>query len=209
MAVNKVIYDGRTLIDTSNVTVTAETLAEGETALNAAGEEIVGTMADRYDEGLADGAKKVKTEEARTSDDLFTDYDNYAVTIPSGYYAEGIVYGVDGIYDAGYDEGLAVGGGGIPLQQYLFDLTTTVHSDSVTICAFNYNTAYYLHLYVTVALHWGDEDSVFDVWEAEAVIEPDGEWCWNSAENGYSVEAPNFCCTIYVTDIVYTENGEI
>lgn len=44
MAVNKVIYSGETLIDTSGVTVTAETLAEGETALNAAGEEITGTF---------------------------------------------------------------------------------------------------------------------------------------------------------------------
>ena len=44
MAINKVIYDGETLIDTTGVSVTPETLAEGETALNAAGDEIVGTL---------------------------------------------------------------------------------------------------------------------------------------------------------------------
>lgn len=45
MAVNKVIYDGRTLIDLTGDTVTPETLAEGVTAHNAAGEPIIGTMA--------------------------------------------------------------------------------------------------------------------------------------------------------------------
>ena len=44
MAVNKVVYGGEILIDTSGVTVTKDTLAEGVTALNAAGEEIVGSM---------------------------------------------------------------------------------------------------------------------------------------------------------------------
>lgn len=43
MAVNKVIYGDNTLIDLSGSTVTPETLAEGETAYNAAGELITGT----------------------------------------------------------------------------------------------------------------------------------------------------------------------
>lgn len=41
--INKVIYGGRTLIDTSGVTVTADKLAKGFTALDASGALIVGT----------------------------------------------------------------------------------------------------------------------------------------------------------------------
>lgn len=43
MAVNKVIYDGKVLMDVTGLTVATETLAEGATAMNAAGEIIVGT----------------------------------------------------------------------------------------------------------------------------------------------------------------------
>lgn len=44
MAVNKVVYDGDTLIDLTSDTVTAETLAEGETAHDASGVSITGTL---------------------------------------------------------------------------------------------------------------------------------------------------------------------
>lgn len=44
MAVNKVVYGGRTVMDVTGDTVTPETLAEGTTATNAAGEKILGTM---------------------------------------------------------------------------------------------------------------------------------------------------------------------
>lgn len=44
MAVSKVIYAGQTVIDLTEDTVTAETLAEGVTAHGADGEPIVGTM---------------------------------------------------------------------------------------------------------------------------------------------------------------------
>lgn len=44
MAVNQVIYGEETLIDLTNDTVTPSALAEGETAHNSAGEEIVGTL---------------------------------------------------------------------------------------------------------------------------------------------------------------------
>lgn len=44
MAVNKVVYDGRTLVDLTNDTVTAGTLAEGATAHTANGERVVGTL---------------------------------------------------------------------------------------------------------------------------------------------------------------------
>lgn len=44
MAINKVVYQGDTLIDLTNDTVTAETLAEGITAHAKNGEVIVGSM---------------------------------------------------------------------------------------------------------------------------------------------------------------------
>lgn len=44
MAVNKVIYDGNTLVDLTGDTVTPETLAEGITAHDRAGNPIVGAM---------------------------------------------------------------------------------------------------------------------------------------------------------------------
>lgn len=44
MAINKVIFAGKTLIDISDSTVRPETLAEGVVAYNAKGERIVGTM---------------------------------------------------------------------------------------------------------------------------------------------------------------------
>lgn len=44
MGVSKVEFGGDTLIDLTSDTVTPETLAEGETAHNAAGEEITGTL---------------------------------------------------------------------------------------------------------------------------------------------------------------------
>ena len=45
MGVSKVIYDGKTLIDLTNDSIAPETLAEGETAHDASGAMIVGTMA--------------------------------------------------------------------------------------------------------------------------------------------------------------------
>lgn len=45
MAVNKVVYDGDTLIDLTGDTVTPETLAAGATAHDKAGNPIVGAMA--------------------------------------------------------------------------------------------------------------------------------------------------------------------
>lgn len=44
MATNKVVYGEDVLMDISQDTVTPETLAEGATAHNADGEQIVGTM---------------------------------------------------------------------------------------------------------------------------------------------------------------------
>lgn len=43
MAISKVVYDGNTLIDLTNDTVTADTLTSGVTAHNAAGVSITGT----------------------------------------------------------------------------------------------------------------------------------------------------------------------
>lgn len=44
MAINKVEYGSNTLIDLTNDTVTADTMLEGATAHNAAGERIVGNV---------------------------------------------------------------------------------------------------------------------------------------------------------------------
>ena len=44
MAINKVIYDGNTLVDLTNDTVTPSTLAQGVTAHDASGASITGTM---------------------------------------------------------------------------------------------------------------------------------------------------------------------
>lgn len=44
MGINKIIYGGNTLIDLTNDTVTADTLAKGVVAHAATGEQIVGTM---------------------------------------------------------------------------------------------------------------------------------------------------------------------
>lgn len=44
MGVNKVEYYGETLIDTTGTTVSEDTLMEGETAINAAGEQIIGKL---------------------------------------------------------------------------------------------------------------------------------------------------------------------
>ncbi len=58
MAVNKVVMNTEngeeTLIDLTSDTVTPETLAEGETAHNAAGEEITGTMKSGITEAIID-----------------------------------------------------------------------------------------------------------------------------------------------------------
>lgn len=42
MAVNKVVFSGKTIIDLTSLTITPEVLAEGVVAINAKGEIIVG-----------------------------------------------------------------------------------------------------------------------------------------------------------------------
>ena len=44
MAINKVVYDGKTLIDLTDSTVSTTSLAEGATAYNASGMKVTGTM---------------------------------------------------------------------------------------------------------------------------------------------------------------------
>lgn len=53
MAINKVVYGGRTLIDLTSDTVTAEQLAQGVTAHDKAGEPITGTSTKDVDSGDA------------------------------------------------------------------------------------------------------------------------------------------------------------
>lgn len=57
MAINKVEYGGKILIDLTQDTVTPETLAKGEIAHNAAGEQITGTM-----ESGGGGGSEVNTD---------------------------------------------------------------------------------------------------------------------------------------------------
>jgi hypothetical protein len=52
MAVNKVVYGGETLIDLTNLTVAANTLDEGVTAVDASGAMITGTGSTRLDEHI-------------------------------------------------------------------------------------------------------------------------------------------------------------
>lgn len=66
MAVNKVVYDGNTLIDLTSDTVTAETLAEGETAHAASGASVTGTLtAVQY--GKAQSLSDAQKAQARTN----------------------------------------------------------------------------------------------------------------------------------------------
>ena len=46
MAVNKVIYDGNTVMDLTGLTITADKVARGYTTHNSAGNVIIGTAPD-------------------------------------------------------------------------------------------------------------------------------------------------------------------
>lgn len=61
MGVNKVVFDGKTLMDISDSTVKTYTLAKGETAYGADGEKIVGTME-------AGGGSSVQSDWNQTDD---------------------------------------------------------------------------------------------------------------------------------------------
>lgn len=77
MGVNKVEYGGKTLIDLTNDSVTPETLMEGETAHDASGEPIVGTM------------KKGGSENAVLSVFVSTGYMTYVLDIINAIQAAG------------------------------------------------------------------------------------------------------------------------
>lgn len=70
MAINKIIYNNKVLIDLTDSTVTPETLAEGVVAYNAKGERIVGTMKPGSQFSVTDdGSGNVTIEGATISDD--------------------------------------------------------------------------------------------------------------------------------------------
>lgn len=89
MAVNKVVYNGETLVDLTNDTVAPETLAEGVTAHDKSGAVIVGTMSA----GGGGGADPVIKSLAITENGTYTapdGVDGYSpvvvnVPIPDGY----------------------------------------------------------------------------------------------------------------------------
>lgn len=94
MTVNKVVYDGKTLIDLSADSVTPETLAEGVTAHAASGAPIVGiapTTAVRYTEqSLSDAQKKQARENIDAEPFVFEiSYDPEAASAP---YPDGVSY---------------------------------------------------------------------------------------------------------------------
>lgn len=100
MANSKVVFNGETLMDISNDTVTPETLAEGVTAHDSRGEPIVGTMTyEDIREQVSINTKRITNLEKGLPDDRFhTDSSvAYSKTVPENAlpYAEvGIVGGM-------------------------------------------------------------------------------------------------------------------
>lgn len=81
MAVNKVIYGGKTVIDLTADTVTSDTLAKGTTAHNAKGEQITGTMESGGGGGGATIATKTVSVSGVTVSSIYaTTYTNGAIT---------------------------------------------------------------------------------------------------------------------------------
>ena len=89
------------------------------TAEMAGGVEDVHAIA--YETGLKDGAESITVGQLNTIDDVMVEVTESTVIFvaPPGYYAEEVVISpnVDPIYDKGYDDGLAIGGGGTTLEQ--------------------------------------------------------------------------------------------
>ena len=95
MAINKVIYNGSTLIDLTSDTVSADTLLQGVTAHDLKGESIVGTYVDQdttYSVSKAgttitltgsDGSTSSVTEQdvSGKSDKTDTDIDQSLITL--------------------------------------------------------------------------------------------------------------------------------
>ena len=75
MAVSKVVVNNETILDLTSDTVTADTLAEGKTAHNAAGEQIVGTMTSGG--SSTDVKTQEKTVSPSTSEQVITPDDGY------------------------------------------------------------------------------------------------------------------------------------
>lgn len=83
MAINKIVYDGNTLIDLTSDTVTAGDLAEGVTAHDRSGTLITGTAVTgdyilTYDENTTVGRAKVGT--AKTGTPNYTPSGDVVVT---------------------------------------------------------------------------------------------------------------------------------
>lgn len=70
MAVNQVIYGDETLIDLTNDTVTAETLAEGVTAHDASGEQITGKMRSNTDAVLYTEQTLTEEQQAQARENI-------------------------------------------------------------------------------------------------------------------------------------------
>lgn len=165
-----------------------------------------------YAEGVAVGENNVRDGEARTIGDLSTDYDNYAVVIPSGYYAEGI-YDVEGVYDFGYDagykEGLSAGSDVLEALGALCDWSIMTDTSSITtVCLINYHPTYYM----SCSMFGDNGDVPFYLTEEGEAVYP---------EEGYVVVAPNSALdltfdvamsaigSIYVENMRWSKDGTI
>ena len=95
MNINKVVYGDEVLIDTSGVTVTPQTLAEGVTALDASGTLITGEMSTKtvlYEEQtLTDEQKAQARANIAPSDAEVTALLAETDMIPAVYNADGSV----------------------------------------------------------------------------------------------------------------------
>ena len=132
----------------------------------------------KYTEGVAAGKEAIKTEEARTESDVtvIVSQDAVDVTIPSGYYGNSVVLSpnVDPIYDAGFEAGLAEGGGSSEDFEALgalcdWDITTNEQSiPIVTIC--NYHPSYFLHCHISARGGNLDDDYVVDPDDCRSIL---------------------------------------
>lgn len=199
MAVNKVVINtengAETLIDLTSDTVTPETLAEGKTAHNAAGEIITGTMTER------------------SSGDISIDGATKEIKIPSGYYADDIVANGEVIYDFGYDagykKGLDAGGDVLEALGALCDWSIMTDTSSIpTVCLVNYHPTYYMSCSM-----FGDKgETPFYLTEEGEAVYP---------EEGYVVVAPDSALdltfdypmssigSIYVENMRWSKDGAI
>lgn len=136
MAVNKVIYDGETLMDLTDSTVSEESLLEGAVAYNAAGERITGAVVTVP----VDSAPTEGSSNAVSSGGVYTALQSagggakrYTVTLPTSGWAAGSSYA--------YEQTVSVSGAAITADTD-FDVDveqsgTDAEADALILAAFS------------------------------------------------------------------------